>query len=120
MGLDFEYVKETEPNELKGFTKKVIRKKKEKEDVDSGFKELYKYIKENKIILGSEKTLKLIKLGKINKVFLSKNASEMVRAKLEHYKSLEAVELIELNYTSSELGNKLVKPFNVSIVGVEE
>ncbi len=118
MELDFDYVKDTEPNHLKGFVNKKLRIKEKKEDVNKEIKVLKNYMKNNKLVIGTEVTLKKVKLGLIKEVYYSKNVEEYTLKKLQHYQNISGIGLNGLNFTSTELGEKLEKPFSISLIGV--
>ncbi len=60
---------------------------------------LQKALQTQRIIYGTEKTLKGLKLGKIKTVFLANNCPEETKKKIRKYK----VEAIELNEPSDEI-----------------
>lgn len=75
-------------------------------------------IPKEKIVIGSKRTIKYLKLGKIEKVFISKNAPEDFKKDIIYYAKLGNVEVEELNYTNEEVGNLLKKPFKVSVISI--
>lgn len=114
----YETMETTEPNHLKGYTKKFVRRKEKKKDLKKDFNEIKGYIKEGKAIIGTERTLKSIKLGKIQKVYYSQSIAEETFEALEHYSNINEFEMIPLEYKSKEVGANLNKPFNISIIGI--
>ena len=80
--------------------------------------QIKKLIKEEKIIIGSERTLKSLKLGKIGKVLLSSNCPASVEKSVLHYSALSGAESINLKYANDELGVICKKPFSISMLGV--
>ena len=80
--------------------------------------QIKKLIKEEKIIIGSERTLKSLKLGKIGKVLLSSNCPAGVEKSVLHYSALSGAELIKLKYANEELGVICKKSFSISMMGV--
>ena len=80
--------------------------------------QIKKLIKEEKIIIGSERTLKSLKLGKIGKVLLSANCPASVEKSVLHYSALSGAEPIKLKYANDELGVICKKPFSISMLGV--
>jgi len=74
--------------------------------------QLRKAIKENKIVYGSEKTLKNLKLGKTHTVFLAGNCPEELRKKIKSY----LVEIIELEETSDEIALLCKRPHSLIVL----
>ncbi|MEM4263415.1 MAG: ribosomal L7Ae/L30e/S12e/Gadd45 family protein [Candidatus Woesearchaeota archaeon] len=80
--------------------------------------ELRKLLVEKKLILGAERTLKYLKLGKLKMVYVSRNCAKMIKDDLAHDSRLAKVEFKQLDNSSSELGVFCKKPFPVAVVGV--
>ncbi|HIE59088.1 MAG TPA: 50S ribosomal protein L30 [Candidatus Nanopusillus sp.] len=72
----------------------------------------------DKLVVGSRRTLKYLKLGKISKVFMAKNAPEDVKSDIEYYARISNVDVIVLDLDNEELGAALKKSFKVSVVSV--
>ncbi len=88
-----------------------------KKAVDTIVGEIKKLLKNKEIILGTEKVLKELKLGKLAKVYMSNNAPESVRADLTKYGRLADVEIINLKFSNEEIGEICKKPFLISVLG---
>ncbi|RDD52691.1 50S ribosomal protein L30 [Nanoarchaeota archaeon NZ13-N] len=73
---------------------------------------------EDKIVLGSKRTIKYLKLGKISKVYVANNVPEEVLEDLKYYASLSNIEVKETNLSNVEIGIVLKKPFKVSVIGI--
>ena len=56
-----------------------------------GIDEIKKKIKEGKVIIGTSRTVKALKLGKTDKVFLTSNCPDDVKEDIEHYSKLGKV-----------------------------
>ena len=78
--------------------------------------DLKKALKENKVVFGKERTLKLMKLGKVNQVYIASNCAEDVRAKIEYYAKLGNIEIKVLKEPNDELGLICKKSFSVSVL----
>ncbi len=76
-------------------------------------------IKEGKVILGTERVMKLLKKNKLKKIYLSANCPEKVVLDIQHHSKLAKVAVIKLNKTNDELGSFCKKPFSVSVLGVQ-
>lgn len=79
--------------------------------------ELRSYDKE-KVILGSKRTIKYLKLGKISKVYVARNVPEDILEDIQYYALLSKVEVKKLEASNEELGVILKKPFKVSVIGI--
>lgn len=73
---------------------------------------LRKAIKEEKIIYGTERTLKNLRLGKTKIVFLSENCPNLIKEKIKKYKT----EIIELGETSEELALICKRPHSITVL----
>ena len=89
-------------------------------EMDANISELKKLLKLDKIILGTDRTLKLLKLGTADRVFLSSNCPEEVKKDIEYYAKLSNVPLIYLKQPNDELGILCKKPYPVSVLSVTQ
>ena len=74
-------------------------------------------VKEGKVIIGTDKTLKLLRKGALKKVYLSKNCQDNVKEDIKHYGKLFNIEVKETNKTNEDLGVICKKPFSISVLG---
>ena len=81
-------------------------------------KEIKDLLKTKNFVLGTERTLKNVKLGKIKTVYIASNCREDIKDDLNKYSKLSKFELKTLDITNRELGTTCKKPFSVSIIGV--
>jgi len=77
-------------------------------------------LRKKKPVMGAKRTLKLLKIGNLEKVYIAKNCREDIRKDIEHYAELANVELIKLDITNDELGVVCKKPFNISVLSFEK
>lgn len=77
-----------------------------------------KLLTANKLILGTEETIKKLRAGKISKIFLASNCDETVRADIERACTLGNVPCSVLSQSNDEIGVLCKKPFAISVVGV--
>ena len=80
--------------------------------------EIRKLIGSEKLLLGTEQTIKALKGGKLAKVFLASNTSDKVKADITHYSEIAKVEVVETDKTNEELGTVCKKPFSISVIGI--
>lgn len=88
--------------------------------VDSGIRDLKGYLKSDKVVLGTEKTLKLLKQGAVQKVFLSSNCPDDVKKDIEYYAKLAEASLVYLKQPNDELGTLCKKPYPVSVLSITQ
>ena len=82
--------------------------------------EIKKAIKEEKAIIGTELTLKNLKLGKLEKVFVSANCPDSMKKDIEYYSKLANVKVEELKQNNEELGSACKKPFFISVLSIRK
>jgi len=80
--------------------------------------EIKKLIKSKNLVIGTERTIKNLRLGKVDKVILSSNCSEKVVNDLNYYASLSKAETIRLPYPNEELGVICKKNFPISVLSI--
>jgi ribosomal protein L30E len=79
-------------------------------------KDLKLALKEKKVFIGTERTIKMLKAGKVEAVFISDNCPDELRNEIKHYGSLMGAKLVELDKSNEELGAVCKKPFSVNIL----
>ena len=75
-------------------------------------------LEEKKIIIGSKRAIKYLKLGKVKKIIISNNAPESVKKDVGHYSKLTGIELENFDGTSKQLGIFCGKPFSISVMAI--
>lgn len=80
--------------------------------------EIKQNIKTGKLVLGLEKTTKLLQQGKLAKVYVASNLPDSTFEDLDHYTKLAEVELARLDTPNDELGIVCKKPFSISVIGL--
>lgn len=92
----------------------MIKKTVEEKEID----EIRTALKKNKIIIGSNQTIKLLKLGKMESIFITKNCPEYIKADLRNYCTLNKTRLVEISYPNKELGIICKKQHAISVVSI--
>lgn len=87
-------------------------------EADKNIDEIRKLLKQKKVIIGTERTLNSLKLGKIKTVYLSSNCPENISDAVKHYSKLSKAAIIKLKYPNDELGILCKKPFSISVLSV--
>jgi len=80
--------------------------------------EIKKIVKTGKAFLGTEETIKNLKLGKVAKVYMTSNCPEGVKADIAYYAELAVAEVVQLAIPNDELGTVCRKPFVISVLSV--
>ena len=79
--------------------------------------DLKKALIANKLIFGTEETMKKLRLGKITKVYLSSNVDQTTKTDVTRICTLTNIPCIELTQTNDEIGVLCKKSFAISVVG---
>ncbi len=80
--------------------------------------EIKRLLADKRIVAGTKRTVKLLRQGKLAKVYLSANCMPTVKDDFVRHCALAGVECQELQASNEELGVWCKKPFAVSVVGV--
>ena len=80
--------------------------------------EIKKMLKSGNIVIGTERTIKNLKLGRVQKVLLSSNCPNSVEKDINYYSGLSNAEAYKLEYANDELGVICKKPFSISVLAL--
>lgn len=81
-------------------------------------KEIQKLLGTDKLLIGTERTMKALRNGNLQKIYLASNTNAKVKEDIEHYKGMSKFEVEELKETNEELGTICKKSFSISVIGV--
>jgi len=76
---------------------------------------LKKAIKEKKLTIGTEKTIKALKRGEAKEVFISRNCPVLLRKKVKNYAEISNIAVSELKESNEEIGTICKKPFSINL-----
>jgi large subunit ribosomal protein L30e len=82
------------------------------------FAEIKKHLGDGKLILGTKLTLKSLKLGNLEKVFVTSNCPASVKSDVDYYAGTGNCKAVALDIPNDELGVICKKQFSVSIAGL--
>ncbi len=116
--VDMYNKEESEANHMKGFTKTFVKRTAEKRVEDVNVVDMLNHKRSNNLVLGAKVCEKAFKNGKAKKVYTANNCDDLTLRKIQYYASLVGAQVVELNLDNEELGQKLGKPFLVSMVCV--
>ncbi|MFH0875182.1 MAG: ribosomal L7Ae/L30e/S12e/Gadd45 family protein [archaeon] len=88
------------------------------ETISKELLEVKKVLKSKSLIIGTEKTFKELKAGKLSFVYLASNISDKVKKDIEHYTKFSDVKVMNLDIPNDELGVFCKKPFSISVMGI--
>ncbi|MCP3681502.1 MAG: 50S ribosomal protein L30 [bacterium] len=80
--------------------------------------EIKGHLTDNKLIIGTERVLKNLKTGKLEKIFLSSNCSEKAAADIERYSAMSGCTVEKMKVPNDELGVVCKKQFSISVLGI--
>ncbi|RMD58659.1 50S ribosomal protein L30 [Candidatus Woesearchaeota archaeon] len=89
-----------------------------KKEVAPVVAELQKLLAEGKLVFGAERTLKLLREGKVRKVFLASNCKQSVKEDVERFCEVGSIDCVALEQSGEEVGTLCRKPFSIAVVGV--
>ncbi|MFP4524155.1 MAG: ribosomal L7Ae/L30e/S12e/Gadd45 family protein [Candidatus Woesearchaeota archaeon] len=82
--------------------------------------EIKKLLNDERLIIGAERTMKALRQGSLEKVYLAANPAADVKADLERHAEIGGFEKVELDVPNDELGTLCKKPFPISIIGLRK
>ena len=80
--------------------------------------DIRKLIKSKNLVIGTERTIKNLKLGKVDTIIISSNCPENVFKNVKYYAGLSKADAIKVPYPNEELGVICKKPFSISILSI--
>ena len=80
--------------------------------------DLRKLVAGNKLVFGSEVTVKLLRQGKVKKIFFASNCNSQVKDDISQFCKVGEVECVGLPQSNEEIGVLCKKPFAISVFGV--
>jgi large subunit ribosomal protein L30e len=80
--------------------------------------EIKKHLKENKLVIGTEDTKKLLRKGGVTKIYLAVNCPADVKEDIKHYASLAGTEIVDLPIANDDLGGICKRPYSIAVMGL--
>ncbi len=82
--------------------------------------EIKKMLKSANFVIGTERTIKKLKLGKVKNVMISSNCLPNTEKFINYYSNLGGLgsEIYKLEYPNDELGVICKKPFSISVLAI--
>ena len=80
--------------------------------------EIRKLLADKRLVYGTGQAMKMVRQGKLAKVYLSSNCPPGVSEDLKRHCAMAGIECQELQVSNEELGVWCKKPFAISVLGV--
>ena len=80
--------------------------------------EIKKMLKTGNLVIGTKKSVKNLKLGKVDKILVSSNCPESVEKSINYYANLSKAEVHKLDFPNDELSVICRKPFSISVLAL--
>lgn len=81
--------------------------------------EIKKALKEKRAVIGKRRTIKLLLVEKLKKVFLAKNCDEKTRKKIEGLCKIAGVPVETYHGTNMDLGTICRKPHTIMVFSIK-
>ncbi len=79
--------------------------------------EIRKLLGTDKLVIGTDRVVKLLRAGDLKQVLVASNCKTEVREDVEHLAG--DAEVVALDVTNEELGVFCKKPFNIQVLGIK-
>lgn len=80
--------------------------------------EIKKMLKSGSVVVGTERAMKNLKLGRVQKVLVSSNCPAKVEKDIHYYAGLSGADVHKLDYPNDELSVICKKPFSISVLAL--
>jgi ribosomal protein L30E len=80
--------------------------------------EIKKLLKEKKLIIGTENTIKKLRNNDLKKIWFSSNVPSDVKESITNYAGMNNTEIVALDIPNDEFGVLCKKQFSVSVASV--
>ena len=90
----------------------------EQVEIPKSLEELKKELKSKNLVFGRDRTLTLLKTGKLAKVYLSSNVSKDFLDDCTYYAKLSNTAVVNLEIPNEELGTFCKRPHIISAIGL--
>lgn len=103
---------------MAGIFLRKMEEQQQEQVVPKSLELLRKHLKTSNLVFGKDRTMKLMRTGKISTIFLAANTQKDVRDDCEYYSKLSGVQIVNLEIANDELGTFCKKPFSISMIGL--
>ncbi len=81
--------------------------------------DLKQAIKQNVLVIGTDRTMKKARDGSVSKIYLASNCSEETKQNVDHYAKIFSFPVVSLDENSEELGSLCKKSFSISVASIQ-
>lgn len=78
--------------------------------------DLKEILKEKTLTLGTERTIKMIKQGKVKEIFMASNCPETTKKEIKYLAKIGNIKVVELKEANDEIGVICKKPFSIAVL----
>ena len=79
--------------------------------------DLKKALQENKVIIGKDRVLKKLRIGKLERVYLASNCPLQMKEDIKHFAKINNIKVVEAKENNEQLGIICKKQFSISVLG---
>ena len=76
-------------------------------------------VNEKKIIIGSKRAIKNLKLKNVKQVFMASNCPDNIKKDIEYYSKLTGIKVENFDGTAKQLGVFCGKPFSIAVLAIK-
>ncbi len=80
--------------------------------------EIRKLLGSDKLIIGSDRVLKMLRNNELKQVILASNVKREMHDDIVTYSKQNNIEVVQLDVPNEELGIYCKKPFHISVLGI--
>jgi len=80
--------------------------------------DIKKLLKSKNLVIGTQRTMRYLKTGKLSKVYISSNCPAEIKEDIKYYSELSSTPVVELEQSNEEIGILCKKPFFISVLSV--
>jgi len=77
-------------------------------------------VKSDSVIIGTEESIKALRNGKVEKVFMTKKIPSSIQDEIEKFASIQKVDCIPVDVLNDELGTLCKKQFPISVLSIKK
>ena len=89
-----------------------------KKIIEDHVAEIKKAMNSKTLVIGTDETMKLLKQGKLAKVFVTSNCSAAVADDVAYYGSMSQTPYEPIKETNDDLGIICKKPYSVAVISI--
>jgi large subunit ribosomal protein L30e len=92
----------------------------EEQQSEKEYPVIKKAMKDKSLVIGTERSLAMLKTGKLKEVLVTKNCPKEMKEDIAHYAKLSSTKVTDLDINNDELGAVCKKPFAISVASIKK